>query len=198
MLEHLFGSKTRLKLLKVFFRKPDTLFYVRELTRILEVQINAIRRELDLLVQSGMVKEMENNDKSQDEISGAHLRKYYALNKESILYEEMRALLTKAQMIGEQQFVSEILEKAGDIKLFIVTGHFTGDKKAPIDIMLVGDIKEITFSKIIKKYEKEFGFDVRYTLMTESEFADRRHVMDKFLFSIFEAGHTKILNKLSL
>lgn len=200
MLEHLFGSKTRLKLLKIFFRKPSESFFVRELTRILGVQINAVRRELDLLLKADIIKEIENINikKKVEEKSGSNLRKYYALNKESILYSELHALLVKAQVLGEKKFTDEIIQKAGDLKLFILTGQFNGDKSAPSDMLLVGKIKERCVMLIVKKYEIEFGFEIRYTLMTEEEFIDRRHVMDKFLFSIFEIGHIKVLNKLNL
>jgi len=196
MLEHLFGSKTRLKLLRTFFRKPDDSFYVRELTRILDVQINAVRRELELLVKSDLVQESKDKSLDKEKKNGSSLRKYYRINKESILYPEMQALLVKAQVLGERKFTDEIKSKSGDLKLFILTGQFTGDKRAPSDMLLVGKLKEISISRIVKKYEKEFGFEIRFTLMTESEFSDRRHVMDKFLFSIFEVGHVKILNKI--
>jgi Fe2+ or Zn2+ uptake regulation protein len=198
MLEHLFGSKTRLKLLRTFFRKPEEAFYVRELTRILDVQINAVRRELEILVSSGLVVEVDKDKVSKDKGNGSNLRRYYSLNKESILYPEMHALLVKAQVLGEQKFSDEIQNKAECIKLFILTGQFTSDKRAPSDILLVGNIKERAVLLIVKKYEKEFGFEIRYTLMTEDEFVDRRHVMDKFLFSMFDGKHLKVVNKLGV
>ena len=167
---------------------------MRELTRLLDVQINAVRRELDLLIKSGLVKEIKMPENKQGE-GNSRLCKYYTLNRESILYPEMQALLIKSQILGEQKFTNEIVEKAGDVKLFVLTGQFTGDKVAPSDMLLVGKIKEMTVAKIIKNYEKEFGFEIRYTLMTESEFSDRRHVMDKFLFSMFDVGHIKVVNK---
>lgn len=194
MLEHIFGSKTRLKLLKIFFRKPSDSFFVRELTRLLDVQINAIRRELELLVRSTLIKEAAN--KSEENKSGVTLRKYYTLNKESILYLEMHALLVKDQSLGEVKFTDELVEKAGDVKLLILGGQFTGSKSVPTDMLLVGNIKEKTVSRLISKYEKEFGFEIRYTIFSEKEFGERRHVMDKFLFSIFEAPHVKVVNKL--
>ncbi len=194
MLEHIFGSKTRLKLLKIFFRKPDTSFFVRELTRLLDVQINAIRRELDLLIKSTLIKEVKNS--SSENESGAKLRKYYTLNKESILYSEMQALLVKEQSLGEVEFTNELIDKAGDVKLLVLCGQFTGAKSVPTDLLIAGKIKEKTVSRLIAKYEKEFGIEIRYTIFSEKEFVDRRHVMDKFLFSIFEAPHVKVVNKL--
>jgi len=65
MLEHLFGSKTRVNLLRALFRQPDRVFYVRELARLLEVQINAIRRELELLGEMGLIKEITKEKKEE-------------------------------------------------------------------------------------------------------------------------------------
>ena len=45
-MEQLFGSKTRVKLLQLFFRNPNRAFYVREITRKIDEQINSVRREL--------------------------------------------------------------------------------------------------------------------------------------------------------
>ena len=197
MLEHLFGSKTRLKVLKIFFRDSEKDFYVRELTRVLDVQINAIRRELEILYKSGLIKEVDIKDKKiKGSKAGSSLRKYYSLDKESILYPELNALLLKAQVLGEQKFVNEIKNKGGDIKLFLLTGKFTCDKRSPSDLLLVGDLKERGVARIVAKHEKEFGFDIRYTTMTEQEFYDRRHVMDKFLYALFEADNVRVVDKL--
>ena len=195
MLEHLFGSKTRLRLLKTFFRDPLKAYYVRELTRMLDVQINAIRRELELLVRAGLIAEKKGNAAAE---GSAQLRKYYGLNTESILYPELQALLIKAQTMGEEKFVNELKEKAGDIRLLLLTGRFTGDKRALSDVLLVGAIKELILERLMKEYEEEFGTTVNYTIMTEKEFLDRRQVMDKFLYSLFEAKHVLAVDKLKV
>lgn len=194
MLEHLFGSKTRLKLLKTFFRDPAKSYFVRELTRLTETQINAVRRELVILIKADLVKEVEVVAEPGD--AASKLKKYYALNAESILYPELNALLIKAQVLGEQKFIDEVKIKSGELKLFLLTGSFTGDKNAPSDMLLVGNVKEKSVTNLIKKYEMEFGFEIRYTIMTEQEFYDRRHVMDKFLYALFEGESMKVLDLL--
>jgi len=204
MLEHLFGSKTRLKLLKVFFRDPVKSYYVRELTRLLDAQINAVRRELGALLAAGLVREMEGVGKSEVGAgsprlqAGASLRKYYALNPESILYPELQALLIKAQALGEAQFADEIKAKGGDVRLLLLSGRFTGDRRALTDMLVVGRLNEAAVGRLVKKYEQEFGGDINYTLMTVTEFEDRRQVMDRFLFSLFEAKHLKVVDKLNV
>ena len=54
MLEHLFGSKTRVRLLRLFLHHPEEAFFVRELARKTHFQMNAVRRELENLVDSSL------------------------------------------------------------------------------------------------------------------------------------------------
>ena len=198
MLEHLFGSKTRLKLLRLFFRHSEQPFYVRELSSQLGTQINAIRRELELLLKADLIKEAGSDATSDNSVQGGSLRRYYLLNSASFLYPELQALLLKAQLLGEQKFINELKERAGELKLFLLTGQFTGDHRSTSDVLFVGTLKERSIARLIAVYEKEFGFPIRYTTMTEKEFLDRRHVMDKFLYSLFEAKHIKVVDKFNV
>jgi len=200
MLEYLFGSKTRFKLLKIFFRDPIDRYFVRQLGRFTETQINAVRRELDLLVRSGIIMEIDSEEptkKDRDEAGGS-LRKYYTLNVASTLYPELKALLLKDQLMSERRFVNELKDKIGTVDLIVLSGRFTGDHTVQTDILLVGAIREGLVSKIVSEAEKEFGFEIRYTIMTKDEFVDRRRMMDKFLYSIFEADHLVIEDRLKM
>ncbi|KKW43007.1 MAG: hypothetical protein UY92_C0001G0021 [Candidatus Magasanikbacteria bacterium GW2011_GWA2_56_11] len=200
MLEHLFGSKTRVKLLRILFRFPDRSFFVREMARTLEVQINAVRREIEILMSVGLLREVEEKKGPDEEIqAGAMLRKYYRLDKEATLYPELHALLVKEQLLGEEQFVKDLQSKIGTPELLLLTGRFTHDDRAPSDILIVGsDIKDKIVARLVADYEKDFGFPIRYTIMDHQEFTDRRYVMDKFLFSLFEANHVKAVNVFDL
>jgi len=197
MLEHLFGSKSRLKLLRFFFKHPERSFFVRELARELGVQVNAIRRELELLVAATLIKEVAGTEES-GYVHGANLRKYYLLNSDSLLAPELQALLLKAQLLGEQKFIEEIKDRGGEIKLFLLTGKFTNDARTNSDLLLVGEIKERVVTKIIADYEKEFGFEIRYTIMSEKELLDRRRMMDKFLYAMFEANNVRVIDKFNI
>lgn len=198
MLEHLFGSKTRVKLLKVFFHNPEKTFFVRELARQLDTQINAIRRELQLLIDAELILEAEDDVRSDTRSAGSTLRKYYRLDRGSLLYPELHSLLLKAQLMEEQQFLRALQEKGGDILLMLLGGRFVGEFDAKSDMLIVGNVKENTISRMIEEYEKESGKEIRFTLMTEKEFKDRREMMDKFLFSMFEGKNFKVVNKLDV
>ncbi|MFA7314550.1 MAG: hypothetical protein WC025_01300 [Candidatus Magasanikbacteria bacterium] len=200
MLEQLFGSKTRLKLLRIFYTESERAFFVRELSRLVDVQINAVRRELEILLSMDIVKEKEvkvKEDSNELEV-GEKLRKYYELNPESIIYSELQALLIKDKVAGQRDFIKEFEKKMSDTRLLVLSGEFTNDKKAPTDLLVVGKIKPRALAKIVEDYEKDFGFNIRYTVMTEEEFMDRRYVMDKFLYALFEADNLKVINKLGV
>ena len=55
MIDALFGSKTRVKLLHLFLNNPGKSFYVREITRIIDEQINSVRRELSNMLEIGII-----------------------------------------------------------------------------------------------------------------------------------------------
>lgn len=200
MLEQLFGSKTRLKLLRIFYTESDKAFFVRELSRLVGVQINAVRRELKILLSMDIVQEkiVKLKEGSNELEVGEKLRRYYELNPESIIYSELQALLIKDKIAGQKEFIQEFEKKMSDTQLLVLSGEFTNDKKAPTDLLVVGKIKPRVLAKIVEDYEKDFGFNIRYTVMTEEEFLDRRYVMDKFLYALFEADNLKVINKLGV
>lgn len=195
MLEHLFGSKTRLKLLKVFFAYPERSFYVRELTRLCDSQINGIRREISNLESLGIISKL---NKEENKESNRENIKSFRLETGFLLYPELKKLLDKAQMLEEKEFIEEIQKKAGKIKFMILTGYFTQDKTASTDLLIVGALKENILSKIIHSFEKSIGKELRYTIFSEKEFTDRREMGDKFLYNLLENHYIKAVDEYNL
>lgn len=179
MLEQLFGSKTRAQLLRLFVLQPEGSFFVRELTRKLDVQINAVRHELRNLEALGLLEVVEMPQK------GAAQKKHYRLNRSSVLYPELRALLVKSRVLVEKDFVAK-LKQAGRIRFLLLTGRFTGREGAPTDVLAVGDIDRKKFGEIIRKFELAFGHEIDYTLMDKEEMKVRMDVMDRFLYDVLE------------
>lgn len=196
MLEHLFGSRTRVKLLRIFYRDAQQMFYVRELTRLLDVQINAVRRELTHLTNAGIIIAI--TDEAELPVSDdphETKRKYYRLNEASVLCPELRALLLKSHMLGEQSLVADFVS-TGKVDFLLFTGIFTNTRETPIDILVVGDIEDRGVAKIVTNFEHEHGTAVRYTILTSKEFQERRQLMDRFLYSVLDAPHEIPVNNL--
>ena len=193
MLEHLFGSKTRAKLLTVFLHNPDKPFFVRELTRLISTQINAVRRELENLVELGLVNEVEVVDE------GPHRpglkRKYYKMNDAFPLLNEIKMLITKAHVLMERRLDREI-SALGDIHYAALMGAFIGKTGSPVDLFIVGNVDSQATKKLMDRLQKELGFEVNFTCLTPQEFKYRKEITDRFLYAILEAPKNVIVNKL--
>src|SRR6476469_3467620 len=87
MIEQLFGSKTRVKLLQLFYSNPNRSFYVREITRKIDEQINSVRRELANLLSIGIIKSDTTNN-----------RLYYEVNQDYEYFAPLAAIFGEGAM----------------------------------------------------------------------------------------------------
>src|SRR3989344_2952005 len=200
MLEQLFGSTTRVNLLRIFLNNPSQPYYLRELARKIKTQLNSVRREVDNLEVIGIIKSVQLAEKNLGR-KGEKIKpkksskKYFLANSDFILYPELRALLLKAQLLLERTFVRKI-EKMAQVKLFILTGIFVGLEGFATDILLVGTINRKKLSIIVKEFEKELNHQLNYTVMSLQEFKYRQDITDRFLYDILEGRKMIIIDKI--
>ena len=192
-LEQMFGSKTRARLMGLFLSQPDDTFFVRELTRRIDAQLNSVRRELKNLVQLGFLAEKEGSHIDSKRLSDK--KKFYCVNQDFILFDDLRALFQKVQILLKQNLVQEIQEK-GQIDYFAFTGRFVDAIEIPTDILIIGSIKQVDLEKMISKFEEEIPYEINYTLMSKEEFLDRRQVADRFLLSILNGEKVVMIDRI--
>ena len=204
MLEQLFGSKTRVRLLRLFLNNSKDAFFVRELTRKIGAQINAVRNELDNLVDMDLVSVVTDVDADGDVEESARpknrrsmqQRKYYRMNTDSLLYPELRALFMKARVMLEKDFVRK-LTAAGPISYLALTGFFVSEEPGPTDLLVVGKVNRDKLAAVIRNFEREIGREVNYTVLTPQEYRYRRDVTDRFLYSILESRKLVVIDTMS-
>lgn len=197
MLEQLFGSKSRVLLLRLFLNNPEKFFYVREISRNLNVHLNSIRRELENLKKIGIISSLTKTDLEKE--VGKKLRdkkKYFKLNTSFVFLDELRALLIKAQLILEQSLIEKV-EKIGKVVFFVLSGIFVGRANAPVDLLVVGKINRQRLKRLIKGFEKELGQPINYTVMSKNDFGYRRDVTDKFIYDLLEGKNLVVIDKLT-
>ena len=200
MLEHLFGSKTRVKLLSLFLRNPNEPMYVRELTRRIETQINAVRRELANLSKLGLISESEAKLEDRESSGGKKRpgvkRRYYIINKDFPLLADMTSLVVKAQLLLENRLDREIA-KLGQVRYLALLGLFIGKSKAPVDLFIVGEVGREALQKLIADMERDLGAEINFSLMTSDEYKYRKDMTDKFLYAILEAPKNVLIDRLA-
>lgn len=183
-LEKIFGSRTRVKIITLFTTGVKRPYYVREIARNVNERLNAVRRELEILEKVGMLASHEDRR-----------RKYYVLNPEFILVNELASIMTKTGP-GVEDTMFKNIERVGRIRYACVSGYFTGAKDAPTDLLLIGDIREDLLSIFIERIEEQLGREITYTPMAENEYQYRLNVSDMFLRSIFRHPYKELVNKL--
>lgn len=182
MLEKIFGSRTRVKLFRLFFTHPDEEYFVRQIGRVIGEQINSVRRELNNLEKLGILT-THNKDK----------KKYYAVNTDYMLYNELRGLILKSRITMEKEFIKTIKD-LGNIQYLALTGYFAHDLESPTDLVVVGAVTRPKLESLLRQFQQSFGQQLRYTLMNKQEYHYRKDVTDKFLFTILNGRKIVLIN----
>jgi len=189
MIEALFGSKTRVKLLRLFFNSPGESFYVREITRKIDEQINSVRRELSNMLSIGIIT----CDSSDNKL-------YYVVNQRYEYYIPLKSIfsnnkINESAVIGIKNKLSvddykSVLRDIPGIRVAIFSGILIQGSVSTVDIVLAGD--NISASKVrsfIKVIEKNEIREVNYTLLSYEDFYYRLSVKDKFISQILNEKH---------
>lgn len=188
MVEQLFGSKTRVKLLQLFYSNPNRSFYVREITRKIDEQINSVRRELSNLLSIGIITSDNTNNKL-----------YYEVNQKYEYYDPLQIIFgggvkktTKKAAAGAVDedgdgIVDTDLKSIGQIDLAVYTGQFTRDESAGVDFLVVGEVNPNALQKYVAELEAKENKSLRYAAMSLDDFKYRQQIRDRFATSIAQA-----------
>jgi hypothetical protein len=193
MLEHLFGSKTRVKLISLFLTHPDEPVFVREVTRLIGTQINAVRRELANLASFGFI--IETADKDDSAKRPGLKRKYYRLNPNFPLLTDIRSLVTKAQLLVEHR-IDRMLVDQEQVRYVALMGGFIGQTSEPVDLFVIGIVEKAVMTKVVSAMEQAIGREVNYTVMTPNEYQYRKEIADKFLVAIMNAPKNVVVDRM--
>lgn len=185
MIDALFGSKTRVKLLHLFLNNPDRAFYVREITRKIDEQINSVRRELANMLSIGIIKSENSNN-----------RLYYEINQEYVHYEPLRAIFGNSELASEAVKAvdgndwKKRFKALGDVRVALLSGQLVRGSTSDLDVTLAGNINKTQAKKFIKELEDDESKSLNYTVMSYEDFYYRLSIKDRFVTSIIGGKHT--------
>ncbi len=184
MLEQFFGSQTRVALLKYFcltLTKGEAAFF-REIVRAIDMQLNAVRRELQNLEDIGFILSENQGQK-----------KFYKLNETFYLLPEVQSLVEKSNLSSEKDILNSLTRLPG-VKYVSLSGRFSADEKFPVDLLVISDGNSAaTIQKALHHYQRKTGSELNYTHLTVDEYKERKEVGDKFLFNLMMNPKQNIL-----
>lgn len=176
MLLHIIPSKTRRKILSLFFQNNDKHFHLRKVQREVGEEVNAVKRELDILEKEGVLQKERRINKV-----------IYTLNIKYIFFDEFLRIFTKQTL-----FVQSILKnhaKIGQVKYIVLSQKYAKKQKlkeGEIYLLCVGIIVIPEVIALVSEEEKKFGGEINYTVMTEEEFVFRKKNNDPFIWAFLK------------
>lgn len=205
MLNALFGSIARVKILNLLLLHPGKQYEAAVLAKDLQLNLMSVRKELKSLLDFGLLQEVDGpveiisaptkKSKSTRAASKIYPKTYFLVNENFLLYPEIRALFLKAQILFSQNFILG-LSQIAQPKFLALTGFFTNYPESQTDILIVGAVKRPAFNKLLGSLEKDLGREINYTILSEKEFFYRRSVMDIFLYNILTGKILILIDKL--
>lgn len=176
-------SKVRVKLVKTFLENPEEMYYIRELTRMVEEEINAVRRELIHMKDKGMIREEKRGN-----------RLYYTFNRSYLFHKDLMSMVAKSTGLGLA--ITKSAPKLGKLKYAMVSGRFA--RKMPrvkdtVDLLLVGDLIMPQLTELVKEQEAKLGREINYTVMTKQELEYRQSHNDPFITRILQGSRVMLV-----
>jgi predicted nucleotidyltransferase len=174
MLETLFSSRVRAKLLKEFFLSPGVERNAWELSHSLKENYSAVWKELNRLEGVGLLTSQQRGN-----------TKDYQVNTASPIAPELRSIVIKTEGIGD--VIRNRLNELGKIqKAFIYGSYASGmaDQNSDIDLMVIGDVNLEEFAQIISEEEKELNRALNYVIYSQEEWDEKLAKEEPFAVNV--------------
>lgn len=174
MLKDLFVSEVRIRILKLFLTAPKVQLHVREISRRVGAEINAVRRELHRLQRIKFLKKDPRGN-----------RIYYSARMDFILYDELLGMITKEFGLGKD--ILDRCDELGKINFAMLAKGFVKgrlSKPSQIDLLIVGKVDVSLLTKIVRREEERLGHEINYTVLTPEEFDFRKRRKDPFIAEV--------------
>lgn len=207
ILGKLFGSNTRIKLLRFFLFNPQSVYDIDALAKRSQAKSVDIKKECALLLKIGFIKEkvytkeIEKKVKKGKKVHTEIVKKKvvgFTLNQSFEYADTLKNLLLDFQFL-DRALVADRFKKAGRIKFLAIAGVFLNKPESRADILIVGDqLNKSVVEAELKRLEAEIGKDLAYALFETPDFEYRLKMYDKFIRDILDFEHHRLIEKMSV
>jgi predicted nucleotidyltransferase len=187
ILEQLFDSPVKVRLLKLFLRNPNQSFGIRDIVKRIKTDLSSCQRQ---------IKKLESIKFVNSKIKSG--RKIYSANRDFDFYNELSTLVLKSSPASKEKILGR-LRSLGRIKLAILSGIFVNLDNSRVDLLVVGDaIRKKKLANFFRDLEAEAGKEIDYVVLSTRDFKYRYDMFDRFIRDVLEKPHEKLVNKLKV
>jgi len=183
VLELLFSSTARVKVLSLLLLNPETSFYQRQIAVLTGLPIRAVQREVQRLEILGLVRRSARGNQV-----------HYQVNRDFFLFPELKSIFLKT--LGLKAILGEALQETESISLAFVYGSYAADQEtttSDIDLLVVGSLSSRTLHATLKAAEEQVHRVINYSLFSSEEFRAKVQAGDGFLRNVLDAPKTFIV-----
>ena len=185
ILEFLFGSKTKARLLRFFLMNPEQDFNTKEISIKNMLKNAQARSAINEFRKNKFIVERKRNG-----------IRYFILNQKFPFLIELKGLFIKSNIYPQCSSLDK-LRTIGDVKLALISGIFLNYPKSKADMVLVvNNVSHSKLKNLMSNIEAEVGREINYVLMNNDEFKYRLDMLDRFLLDFLEGPHDELVNKI--
>lgn len=193
----LFGSQSRVKLLRFFLFNPSREFTFDEISRRARLVRRTARTELNALERAEVIKKKiivteDPDTKRRTRAQG------YVLNGKFPQLASLQTFLFETAPIDGKTLLKH-LRKAGPLDFVVAAGVFMREFDRRLDVLLA--MKKLNESKIeaaIRSLESELGIEIRYAAFETSDLLYRVGMYDKLTRDVFDYPNQILIDKVSV
>lgn len=170
-------SKVRRKILSYFFSNTEQELYLREMARLIDEDPGNLSKELSKLEKEQLFSSRFRGN-----------QKYYYLNKEYPLFNEIKSVVFKT--IGIKGLIQDLVTYSNGVIAAFIYGSYannTENSYSDIDLCLIIDnnvFNDNAFIIEINKIEKEISRDIEYIYYSEAEWNQKIKLQDSFILNL--------------
>lgn len=207
LLERLFESKPKVRVMRLFLRNPGKGFSFEEILELSGLTKREAEKELAKMKKIDLVRTRKGQvivSIVKNSREGKNLK---MTTKNVLLYEvhtgfeffrELRDLILR-QVPESRHKLIEKIKKLGRVRLAIASGAFINNDNSRVDLLIVGEsVNRRRLESILQQWQANAGRELSYCLMTTEEFKYRIDMFDRFTRDILEGSHDKLINSLNI
>ncbi|TVL98824.1 MAG: hypothetical protein CV087_20340 [Candidatus Brocadia sp. WS118] len=184
MLERLFTSSTRVKILTEILLNSDKEYHIRELSRIIGISPIYVQKELKNLQDLGLLVSRKKGNMV-----------LYTLDKNSTIADDLKRMFLKTEGVGTELLKNLDKKK---IQYALIYGSFakgTETTKSDIDLLVIGDVDEDLVLRSVSKAEKNIARQINYIFWTSKEFSQKARQRIPLLADILKTDVIMIIGE---
>lgn len=203
ILAKLFGSATKVKLMRMFLFNEDNAYSFLEIVDRTKSPAKEVKKEIQGFINIELIKKKPiTRDVTIKKGKKIQIKKVqdvgYYLDQKFPYLQALKNLLITVSLHADDTLVRKF-SSVGRIKLFLASGVFIQEWDTRVDLLIVGD--DINFTKldaVIKTIEAEVGKEIIYSAFETEDFEYRYGMHDRLIRDIVDFPHTTLVDKLGM